>query len=130
MRFFGETIAAVAATTRKIAEQAVQAIEVEYEELPAVFSIEEARKAGAPRVWDEGNVLPPIIETFGNIKKSFEDADSDSRRRLFYIEAFQSTARTSSFTRLVGWRQIDCCGGVPDCPHGEAITVCGSWDTS
>ena len=75
VRFFGETIAGVAATSRRIAEQAVQAIEVEYEELPAVFSIEEARKESAPKVWDEGNVSPSITETFGNVKRCFENAD-------------------------------------------------------
>ena len=61
---------------------------MEYRRTAAVFSIEEARKAGAPRVWDEGNVLPPIIETFGNIKKSFEDAD-------LILEGDYSTSRHS-----------------------------------
>ena len=88
VRFFGETIAGVAATSRKIAEQAVQAIEVEYEELPAVFSIEEARKEGAYKVWDEGNVSPPITETFGNVKKCFESAD-------LIIEGDYSTSKHS-----------------------------------
>jgi CO/xanthine dehydrogenase Mo-binding subunit len=75
VRFFGETIAGVAATSRKIAEQAVQALEVEYEELPAVLSLEEARKEGAPKVWDEGNVSGAVTETFGNVEECFERAD-------------------------------------------------------
>ncbi|MDA4129738.1 MAG: xanthine dehydrogenase family protein molybdopterin-binding subunit [Thaumarchaeota archaeon] len=88
VRFLGETIAAVAATSRKVAEQAVQAIEVEYEELPAVFTIEEARKEGAPKVWDEGNVTLPITETFGNVKECFDSAD-------LILERDYSTPRVS-----------------------------------
>ncbi len=88
VRFFGETIAAVAATSRKTAEQAVQTLEVEYEELPAVFSLQEARKEGAPRVWDEGNVCPPITEGFGNLKECFDRAD-------IVLEGEYSTSRVS-----------------------------------
>ncbi len=49
VRFFGETIAGVAATSRRIAEQVVQAIEVEYEEIPAVFSSMRREKKVHPR---------------------------------------------------------------------------------
>lgn len=88
VRFLGETIAAVAATSRKIAEQAVQALEVEYEELPSVFTLDEARKEGAQKVWDEGNVSPPITETFGNVKECFDIAD-------LILEGDYSTSRVS-----------------------------------
>ncbi|MFC1901734.1 xanthine dehydrogenase family protein molybdopterin-binding subunit [Chloroflexota bacterium] len=43
----GEEVAAVAALTTEIAEEALRLIEVEYEVLPAVFGIEEAMKPGA-----------------------------------------------------------------------------------
>lgn len=76
VKFLGETIAAVAATSRRIAQEAVEALEVEYEELPAVFSLQEARKAGAPRVWEgEENVSTPMIDTFGNTSDCFSRAD-------------------------------------------------------
>lgn len=42
VRFIGDRVAAVAAETTDIAEQALNLIEVEYEELPAVFNIDEA----------------------------------------------------------------------------------------
>ena len=48
VRFVGEPVAAVAATSLEIAQQAVDAIEVEYEETPAVFDPEEAAKPDAP----------------------------------------------------------------------------------
>src|SRR5438105_1383471 len=46
--YIGERVAAVAADTREIAEQAVELIDVEYEQLPAVLDPEEALAEGAP----------------------------------------------------------------------------------
>src|SRR5262249_53499636 len=48
VRFVGEAVAAVAATDAETAAEAVDLINVEYEELPAVFDPEEALKPGAP----------------------------------------------------------------------------------
>jgi CO/xanthine dehydrogenase Mo-binding subunit len=47
-RFVGEKVAAVAADTVEIAEAALELIDVNYAELPAVFSAEEAMHRGAP----------------------------------------------------------------------------------
>ena len=47
VRFIGEPIAAVAADDPDIAEAAALAVEVEYEELPAIFDAREAMQAGA-----------------------------------------------------------------------------------
>ncbi|MBW2471377.1 MAG: molybdopterin-dependent oxidoreductase, partial [Deltaproteobacteria bacterium] len=47
---FRDEVAAVAATTPEIAEEAIKHIEVTYEALPAVFDPEEAMKEGAPLV--------------------------------------------------------------------------------
>lgn len=46
--YIGERVAGVAAETREAAEDAVALIEVDYEELPAVFDVEEALTEGAP----------------------------------------------------------------------------------
>lgn len=48
VRFVGEYVAAVAAETREAAEEAARSIEVEYEELPAVFDLEAALRPDAP----------------------------------------------------------------------------------
>jgi len=48
VRYIGDEVAAVAATDEWIAEEALDLIEVEYEELPAVFDPYEAMDAGAP----------------------------------------------------------------------------------
>ncbi len=45
VRFVGESIALVAASTREAAQAARDLVEVEYEELPALLSIQAARKA-------------------------------------------------------------------------------------
>ena len=50
VRFEGEIVAAVAALTPEIAEQAAALIEVDYEPLPAVADIEAALADGAPLV--------------------------------------------------------------------------------
>ncbi|GAI22869.1 unnamed protein product, partial [marine sediment metagenome] len=50
VRYIGEGVAAVAATSEDTAIEALELIEVEYEQLPAVFDPEEAMKDGAPKV--------------------------------------------------------------------------------
>jgi carbon-monoxide dehydrogenase large subunit len=55
--YIGERVAAVAADTAEIAEQAVQLIQVEYEELPAVYDPEAALEPGVP-------VLHPRAEEY------------------------------------------------------------------
>ncbi len=52
VRYVGDPVAAVAAVDEATAEQAVALIEVDYEELPAVTSIDAALAPGAPLVHD------------------------------------------------------------------------------
>lgn len=63
VRFIGERVAAVAAETRGAAEQAVRLIEVEYEDLPAVYDPREALTADAP-------VLHPHPEQYAVMRGS------------------------------------------------------------
>ena len=53
VRFVGDGVAFVVAETREAARAAAEAIAVDYEELPAVASIEAALAEGAPKVWPE-----------------------------------------------------------------------------
>jgi carbon-monoxide dehydrogenase large subunit len=48
----GDIVAMVVAETVNQAKDAAEAIEIDYEELPAVTEPQEAAKAGAPKVWD------------------------------------------------------------------------------
>lgn len=84
--FVGDTVALVAADTEQIAEQACDLIDIEYEEMPAVFSTVEAVKPGAPLVHEEfpTNIIPavPFIGedmlmhlVRGDVDKAFEECD-------------------------------------------------------
>lgn len=53
VRFVGDAVAIVVADDSYIADDALDLIEVEYEELPAVVNQEEARKDGAPQLYDD-----------------------------------------------------------------------------
>ncbi len=53
VRAVGDRVAFVVAETQQQARDAAELVEVEYEPLPAVITIEEAVKPGAPAVWDE-----------------------------------------------------------------------------
>ncbi len=54
VRFVGETVAAVAAKSPEIAAEAIERIKVKYEELPAVFDIEEAFLQEPPAILHPG----------------------------------------------------------------------------
>jgi xanthine dehydrogenase YagR molybdenum-binding subunit len=58
VNYAGEPVAAVAASTPEIAEDAIRAIKVDYKWLPHVVTADEALKEGAPKVFPEGNLEP------------------------------------------------------------------------
>jgi len=53
VRFAGEPVAAIVATSRTLAQEAAEAIAVDYDVLPSVSDPVEAIKPGAPAVWPE-----------------------------------------------------------------------------
>ena len=55
VRFVGEVVAAVAATSLKAARAAARLVEIEYHELPAVLAIDEAMADGAPILHEDFN---------------------------------------------------------------------------
>jgi CO/xanthine dehydrogenase Mo-binding subunit/aerobic-type carbon monoxide dehydrogenase small subunit (CoxS/CutS family) len=67
VRFVGDAVALVAAETEEIAEEALKLIRVEYEQLPAVFDVEEAMKPDAPQLYPQypGNLAPRGFIAFG-----------------------------------------------------------------
>jgi len=87
VRYVGDVVALVAATSEEIAEEALHRIHVEYELLPPVFDMEEALKPGAPQLYDQfpGNVVTPGVPFFGpkslqevvmgDVEKGFREAD-------------------------------------------------------
>jgi xanthine dehydrogenase molybdenum-binding subunit len=82
----GEAIAAVAAETEALAEQALSLIRVEYEKLPVLLDAFEAMQPGQPLLHEtvmlgdeekkvENNIAVPKLITQGDIEKGFEEAD-------------------------------------------------------
>jgi CO/xanthine dehydrogenase Mo-binding subunit len=65
VRFAGDPVAAVAATSRQEAEGALSLIDVEYEELPGVFDVLEAARDGAPLVHDRHMISDNDAAYFG-----------------------------------------------------------------
>ncbi len=82
VRFVGDRVAAVAAETPEIAEAAVSAIQVEYEVMEAVLSIDAALRDGSPVIHDEPEaraMIPVPYEPRKNIaaKVSMQVGDLD-----------------------------------------------------
>lgn len=77
VRYIGDRIAAVAAETQEIAEEAVRLIEVEYEELPFVTDLFEALEDGAPQLHDhaKNNICGEHSFGWGDVDAAFESAD-------------------------------------------------------
>ncbi|CAG37260.1 xanthine dehydrogenase family protein molybdopterin-binding subunit [Desulfotalea psychrophila] len=83
VRYVGDEVAAVAATTEAIAEQAIKLIRVEYEILPAVLDLEEAMGPDAPELHgDKGctpegkNIPGEIIRIpYGDIEKGLAESE-------------------------------------------------------
>jgi len=74
VRSIGDPIAFVVATTEKIAEEALNKIKVEYQELPGVFDPLEAIKPEAPKVHDKGNLIYHCKIRRGNVEEAFDRA--------------------------------------------------------
>ncbi len=74
VRHQGEPVALVAAETLEQARAAAEAIEVEYEALPGVFSPEAALAPGAPRVHEAGNLLAHWRIARGDLAAAFARA--------------------------------------------------------
>ncbi len=76
VRFIGDEVAAVAAIDRDIAEEALELIKVEYEELPAVFDVDAAIAEGAPVIHEQspGNISIDRKINYGDVDKALAEA--------------------------------------------------------
>ena len=75
VRFMGEEVAAVAALDPDAALEALDLIDVEYEELPALFTPEEAMKPDAPQIHDHapGNISREFHIHEGDVERGFQE---------------------------------------------------------
>lgn len=75
VRYIGDEVAAVAAISEEVAQEALELIRVEYSELPAVFEIDEAIAPGAPLIHTEvRNMAASFSREFGDVGKGFREA--------------------------------------------------------
>ena len=75
VRYLGEPVALVAADTPEIAQQALDLIDVAYAPQPGVFDPEDALRADAPRVHEEGNLLARWQIRCGDVEAALARAD-------------------------------------------------------
>lgn len=76
VRYIGEPVAAVVAATKMQAQDAAEAVQVEYDALPAVVDPYEARQPGAPRLYDnvKNNVSTRQETVHGDVDAALADA--------------------------------------------------------
>ena len=108
-RYSGEWVVAVVADTRAQAEDAAEAIEIDYEPLPFVLDAEDAMKKGSPLVHEAhgSNVLLDKTFVWGEVDKDF--AASPKKLSLRVKWGRSSTVPIETFgvvTRWDPWRDI------------------------
>lgn len=113
VRFIGDPVAAVAAIDEDIAFDAMNLIEVEYEPLQTISSIEEGVMIDEPRIHeygDGGNVHKKVSLEFGDMDEGFADADLIREDTFFYegnthlpMEQHAAVAHFDSDKKLTLW---------------------------
>jgi carbon-monoxide dehydrogenase large subunit len=86
-RLVGDPVAVVVADTRERAVDAAEAVDVDYEQLPAVTSIEEALAEGAPVIHEEfgDNICYRDLKiTAGDVDKVFAEAPVTVKERYYH----------------------------------------------
>lgn len=130
VRFQGEPVAAVAAVDENVAEHALSLIQVEYEELPAIFDPEEAMKPGASLIHEEvesyfasfaarrkGNVCSHTSFRWGDVNRGFQEAN------YLFEDQFETPSVHQGYLEPPGvLAQVDVDGKVTvwastQCPH-------------
>ena len=130
VRFVGQPVAAVAAVNRYVAEEALELIEVDYEELPFVIDPEEALEPGAPLIWPEGNLAldvqnepRPRESRKGDVEAGFQAADQVFEAR--YTTTFVHDAPMEIRSALAHWEGDKLTlytptQGISNCRHDNA----------
>ncbi|HXW94617.1 MAG TPA: xanthine dehydrogenase family protein molybdopterin-binding subunit [Nitrososphaerales archaeon] len=75
VRFVGDNVALVVADTPESAELGVQAVDVAYEKLPAVFDPAEALRPDAPAIHPSGNLTARHFVRLGDAERGLAKAD-------------------------------------------------------
>lgn len=88
VRFIGDGVAAVAAVDELTAQEAIKLIEVEYEVLPAILTIDDALRTDFPKIHEEtkhaDNAAKRVELEFGDVEAGFAEADYVREDEFFY----------------------------------------------
>ncbi len=115
VRYVGDPIAAVAAVDEETAERACEAIDVEYQPLTTVMSIEEAIGETSVRIQEYGdgpipNVHKNVSLEFGDLAQGFAEADHIREDVLFFqgnthlpMEQHSAVAQYDAAGRVTLW---------------------------
>jgi len=92
VRWVGEAVAAILATSREVAEDAAELVDVQYELLPPLTGIAEAGAPGAPLLYEEfgTNTVQTFTQSVGDVDRAFAAADH------VYRETFTVHRQTAS----------------------------------
>ena len=97
-RYVGEEVAAVAAIDQSTAEEALDLIDIEWEDLPAVFDAEEAMQEGAPLIHENKsrNIAMTIDVERGDIERAFGESE------LIVEDTFESAPQWHCAIETIG----------------------------
>jgi xanthine dehydrogenase YagR molybdenum-binding subunit len=114
--FAGQPVAAVAATTPEIAEDALRAIRVEYEVLPHVVSTEDSMREGAPKVFPDPK--EPNVEP--------REKRGDPAKVAEALKECDVVVEAEYRTPVIHHSSLETHGNVIDYRGGDAATVYAS----
>jgi 2-furoyl-CoA dehydrogenase large subunit len=108
-RYSGEWVAAIVADTRALAEDAAEAVQIDYEPLPFVLDAERALESGSPLVHEAhgSNVLLDKTFVWGEVEKDFAASPRTLSLRVKWARS--STVPIETFgvvTRWDPWRDM------------------------
>jgi 4-hydroxybenzoyl-CoA reductase subunit alpha len=113
VRFIGDPVAAVAAIDEDTAFEAMNLIEVEYERLKTISTIEEGVFVDEPRIHeygDGGNIHKRVSLEFGDVDEGFSEADHVREDVFFYegnthlpLEQHAAVAHLDADNKLTLW---------------------------
>jgi 4-hydroxybenzoyl-CoA reductase subunit alpha len=112
VRYVGDNVACVVATSEAVAERALELIDVEYELLPAWFDPEDSMKAGKDWIHPQrpNNIEKDYHHVFGDPDQGFADADLITEHR--YVAAEVTHAAMEPHCTLASF-EIDSLTGRP-----------------
>lgn len=98
VRFVGEEVAAVAAVDEHAAREALEKIRVEYDPLPAVFTIDEAMAEGAPRLQED---IPDNIPQTKELRRGDPDGGFMMSEAV-YENVFETAMQYQGYMEPIG----------------------------